>query len=156
MIRMSLKQAATALGCSSLQSDVTFTGITSDSRQLTPGMLFAALPGQVFDGHDYIQQAMERGAVAVLVCRNVETDLPTLQVPDVLAALGVLAGHWRKECPVQVVGITGSNGKTTVKEMIASILRQTGAVLATKGNFNNELGLPLMQGDLFPCDGKTP
>ena len=140
---MSLKQATATLGCGPLQTDVTFAGITPDSRQVKPGMLFAALSGQTFDGHNYIQQAKERGAVAALVCRNVETDLPTIMVPEVLPALGVLAGDWRKQCSARVVGITGSNGKTTVKEMIASVLRQNGAVLATQGNFNNELGLPL-------------
>ena len=143
MIHMSLSQAATLLECAPPQNDVSFTGITTDSRQVTPGMLFAALSGEHFDGHDYIQQANELGAVAVLVCRKVETDLPVLQVTDVLPALGILAGYWRKQCPAKVVGITGSNGKTTVKEMVASILRQQGAVLATDGNFNNELGLPL-------------
>ena len=143
MIRMRLSRAAGLLECGPLQSDITFTGITSDSRQLTPGMLFAALPGQKFDGHDYIQQAMEHGAVAVLAGRKVETDLPILQVDDVLAALGILAGYWRMECPAKVVGITGSNGKTTVREMLAGILRRNAAVLATQGNFNNELGLPL-------------
>ena len=143
MIHMDLSQAATLLECSSPQGDVTFTGITTDSRQIAQGMLFAALPGQTFDGHDYIQQAMERGAVAVLVCRNVETSLPILQVDNVLEALGILAGYWRMQCPAKVVGITGSNGKTTVKEMVASILRQNNTVLATEGNFNNELGLPL-------------
>jgi len=143
MIHMSLSQAATLLECAPPQDDVSFTGITTDSRQVNPGMLFAALSGEHFDGHEYIQQAKELGAVAVLVCRKVETDLPVLQVTDVLAALGILAGYWRKQCPAKVVGITGSNGKTTVKEMVASILRQQGAVLATEGNFNNELGLPL-------------
>ena len=143
MIHMSLSQAATLLECAPPQNDVSFTGITTDRRQVTPGMLFAALSGEHFDGHDYIQQANELGAVAVLVCRKVETDLPVLQVTDVLPALGILAGYWRKQCPAKVVGITGSNGKTTVKEMVASILRQQGAVLATEGNFNNELGLPL-------------
>jgi UDP-N-acetylmuramoyl-tripeptide--D-alanyl-D-alanine ligase len=125
------------------QDDVSFTGITTDSRQVNPGMLFAALSGEHFDGHEYIQQAKELGAVAVLVCQKVETDLPVLQVKDVLAALGILAGYWRNQCPAKVVGITGSNGKTTVKEMVASILRQQGKILATDGNFNNELGLPL-------------
>ena len=143
MIRMSLNQAAELLQCTPAQSDLTFTGITTDSRKVVPGMLFAALPGQAFDGHDYIPQAMERGAVAALVCQNVSTSLTVLHVTDVLAALGTLAGHWRSECTAKVIGITGSNGKTTVKEMVASILRQEGAVLATKGNFNNELGLPL-------------
>ena len=130
-------------GCEPLQSDLAFTGITSDSRKIIPGMLFAALPGQTFDGHDHVDQAMERGAVAALVNRAVNTDLPLLKVADVLAALGTLAGSWRTQCSAKVVGITGSNGKTTVKEMVASILRQQGRVLATDGNFNNELGLPL-------------
>ena len=143
MIHMSLNQAAALLKCAPVQNDTVFTGITSDSRQLVPGMLFAALPGQVVDGHDYIPQAMERGAIAALVSRDVPTGLPLLQVTDVLAALGTLAGYWRSECPAKVIGITGSNGKTTVKEMIANILRQNGRVLATGGNFNNELGLPL-------------
>lgn len=143
MIHMSLSRVATVLGCGPLHSDLTFTGITTDSRQINPGMVFAALPGETFDGHDYIKQAEECGAVAVLVCREVETTLPVLLVADVLTALGQLAADWRQQCPAKVVGITGSNGKTTVKEMIASILRQKGAVLATDGNFNNELGLPL-------------
>ncbi len=143
MIRMSLKQAAELLKCAPARDDVSFKGITSDSRQIIPGMLFAALPGHTVDGHDYLQQAVERGAVAALVSRDVAVGLPVLQVSDVLAALGVLAGFWRGQCSAKVVGITGSNGKTTVKEMIASILRQAGSVLATRGNYNNELGLPL-------------
>ena len=143
MIHMRISKAADLLECTPLQSELNFTGITSDSRLVVPGMLFAALPGQAFDGHDYLQQAQERGAVAALVNRSVATDLPLLQVSDVQAALGVLAGYWRMQCPARVIGITGSNGKTTVKEMIASILGQVGEVLATKGNFNNELGLPL-------------
>lgn len=149
MIHMSLSQAADLLECGPMQSDLAFTGITSDSRQVVPGMLFAALPGQTFDGHDHIEQAKERGAVAALVNHVVETDLPLLKVADVLAALGTLAGSWRNECTAKVVGITGSNGKTTVKEMVASILRQQGRVHATDGNFNNELGLPLT---LFKLD----
>ena len=143
MIHMSLSHAAHILGCEPLQSDIAFTGITSDSRKVRPGMLFAALPGENFDGHDYIQQAMELGAVAALVCRKVDTGLSVLKVEDVLVAMGVLAGYWRGQCRARVVGITGSNGKTTVKEMVASVLRQVGSVLATKGNYNNELGLPL-------------
>ena len=143
MIQMSLKQAADLLHCTPAQNNVTFAGITTDSRQVVPGMLFAALPGQTVDGHDYIPQAIERGAVAVLVSRDAAAGVPSLRVDNVLAALGVLAAHWRGQCPARVVGITGSNGKTTVKEMIASILRQAGRVLATRGNYNNELGLPL-------------
>ena len=143
MIQMGLNEAARLLDCAPLQGDINFTGITTDSRQIVPGMLFAALAGQTFDGHDYLQQAMDLGAVAALVDRDVPADLPVLKVTDVLAALGTLAGHWRNACPAKVIGITGSNGKTTVKEMVANILRQDGEVLATSGNFNNELGLPL-------------
>ncbi|NNK99431.1 MAG: UDP-N-acetylmuramoyl-tripeptide--D-alanyl-D-alanine ligase, partial [Xanthomonadales bacterium] len=143
MIKMGLIQAAALLECGSLYDNTVFTGITTDSRQVTPGMLFAALPGQSFDGHDYIEQAAKQGAVAALVSRSVETEIPVLEVTDVLDALGVLAADWRQSCPAKVVGITGSNGKTTVKEMVASVLRQEATVLATKGNFNNELGLPL-------------
>ncbi len=143
MIRMDLSTAIALLGCGPVQNDLTFTGITTDSRQVASGMLFAALPGKTFDGHDYIPEAVARGAVAVLAERDVDATVATLQVADVLVAIGLLAAHWRKQCSAKVVGITGSNGKTTVKEMVASILRQHGTVLATDGNFNNELGLPL-------------
>jgi UDP-N-acetylmuramoyl-tripeptide--D-alanyl-D-alanine ligase len=143
MIQMRLKQAASLLECAPAETDLAFTGITTDSRQIIPGMLFAALPGQNFDGHEYVRQAKELGAIALLVSRDVDSDLPTLLVDDVLTALGTLARAWRLQCPAKVVGITGSNGKTTVKEMIASILGQSGSVLATGGNYNNELGLPL-------------
>jgi UDP-N-acetylmuramoyl-tripeptide--D-alanyl-D-alanine ligase len=143
MIQMRLKHAASLLECAPAETDLDFTGVTTDSRQIIPGMLFAALPGQNFDGHDYVRQAKELGAIALLVNRDVDSDLPTLLVEDVLTALGTLARAWRLQCPAKVVGITGSNGKTTVKEMIASILGQSGSVLATAGNYNNELGLPL-------------
>lgn len=152
MIQMGLSTTAELLGCIAVQTDLAFTGITTDSRQVTPGMLFAALPGETFDGHDYIAQAAQLGAVAILVERKVEADIPTLRVADVLAALGSLAAYWRRQCPAKVVAITGSNGKTTVKEMIASVLRRCGAVLATDGNYNNELGLPLTLFCLSPSD----
>jgi len=149
MIQMSLQQAAELLHCPPPEGDLEFTGITTDSRKVAPGMLFAALPGQTVDGHDFIPQAIERGAVATIVSRDTAPGLPSLRVDDVLKALGVLAAWWREQCPARVVGITGSNGKTTVKEMVASILRQAGKVLATTGNYNNELGLPLT---LFQLD----
>lgn len=154
MINMTISQAAKLLGCTDLGGHTgnsnagEFKGITTDSRQVVPGMLFAALAGANFDGHDYIDRAVASGAVAVIVSRNAISrdtgaSVPVLQVQDMLAALAVLAKYWRQHCPVRCIGITGSNGKTTVKEMIASILRQSGNVLATEGNFNNELGLPL-------------
>jgi len=99
MIRMDLSVAAALLECGPVQNDLAFSGITTDSRQVAPGMLFAALPGETFDGHDYIPEAVERGAVAVLVQRNVESAIAVLQVADVLAALGLLAAYWRKQCP---------------------------------------------------------
>jgi len=152
MIHMGLSTAAELLGCPPVQTDLAFTGITTDSRKVEPGMLFAALPGETFDGHDYIDQAVELGAVAVLIERKVNSEIPTLRVADVLAALGLLAASWHQQCPAKVVAITGSNGKTTVKEMIAGILRRYGAVLATDGNYNNELGLPLTLFRLSPSD----
>jgi UDP-N-acetylmuramoyl-tripeptide--D-alanyl-D-alanine ligase len=148
MIHMSISEAARLLGSegglnSVIESGTMFTGISTDSRMVKPGMLFAALAGQNFDGHDYIDQAIADGAVAVIVSRDATASVPVLQVEDMLAALATLAKHWRQQCPARCIGITGSNGKTTVKEMVASILRQCGTVLATDGNFNNELGLPL-------------
>jgi len=143
MICMRFNQAASLLNSAPVDPDFVFRGITTDSREVIPGCIFAALEGETFDGHDYVEQAKALGASALLVSRDVETDLPVLQVENVLTALGMLAGSWRLQCPARVVGITGSNGKTTVKEMVASILRLSGAVLATAGNYNNELGLPL-------------
>jgi UDP-N-acetylmuramoyl-tripeptide--D-alanyl-D-alanine ligase len=135
MIQMDLSMAATVLECVPVQDDLGFSGITTDSRQVVPGMLFAALPGETFDGHNYIDQAVQLGAVAVLVQREVGSSVPALQVNDVLTALGLLAAHWRDQCRAKVVAVTGSNGKTTVKEMIASILKLGGSVLATDGAF---------------------
>ena len=152
MIQMGISTAGALLNCSLAETDLVFSGITTDSREVRPGMLFAALAGQTFDGHEYIDKALELGAVAVMVSRKSQASVPVLQVDDVLAALGVIAKYWRQQCPAKTVGITGSNGKTTVKEMIASILRLSGPVLATDGNYNNELGLPLTLFRLSPSD----
>lgn len=149
MIRMTLEEAAAVLG-QTMQSQLVFTGITTDSRQLRPGMLFAALPGERVDGHDFIAQAEEAGAIAVLVERPVSSRVPQLRVSSVLHALGELAEAWRAQLDVRVVALTGSNGKTTTKELLAGILRLSGSVLATQGNYNNELGLPLTLFDLSP------
>jgi len=143
VIQMRTGRAARLLKCKPPRSDSTFTGITTDSRQVKPGMLFAALIGCSFDGHDHVDMAMQSGAQAVLASRRVETSLPLLLVDDVIRALGVLATYWRGQHDIRVVGITGSNGKTTVREMVVSVLGQKDEVLSTKGNFNNELGLPL-------------
>lgn len=142
MIRMSLEDAAGTLGVR-LESTLAFTGVTTDSRAVEPGMLFAALPGERVDGHDFVAQAEASGAVAVLVQRPVNSRVPQLRVGSVLTALGDLGRAWRDSLDLRVAGMTGSNGKTTTKEMLASILRRSGEVLATSGNYNNELGVPL-------------
>lgn len=132
---------------------VTVDRITTDSRDVQPGDLFVALPGARVDGHDFVAGAIAAGAVAALVARPVAgVTAPQLVVADPGAALLDLAAWWRRQQAIQVVAVTGSNGKTTVKEMVATILRAHAgaqgwdpdlAVLATAGNFNNHLGLPL-------------
>lgn len=143
MIEMTLHNAAKVLGCSAPSIDVTFKGVVIDSRKAEPGNLFAALSGQQSDGHEFLQQAGHSGAVAALVSRTVDSDLPQLRVKDVQAALGKLAASWRARHEVTVVGITGSNGKTTTRKMLSSIIGIRHGLLSTHGNYNNELGLPL-------------
>lgn len=118
--------------------------VTTDSRQpMAPGSLFVALAGERFDGHDFAVRAAEQGAAALLVERWLDIDLPQIKVADTRLALGVLGGLVRERSRARVLAITGSCGKTTVKEMAAAILRQKGSVLATRGNLNNEIGVPL-------------
>lgn len=145
MIHARLAEAAAWLEVSPPQTDVTFRGVCIDSRRVQPGNLFVALVGAHHDGHDFAAEARERGAVAGLVERAVSVDLPQLLVPDVVAALGSLARAWRRQFDPPVIAVAGSNGKTTVNGMLASILAQAsgGRVLATEGNLNNHIGLPL-------------
>ena len=143
MIPLQLTEIAAALDCPPPKRDATIEYIASDSRKVREATLFAALPGSKVDGHDYADVAVKLGAVALLVSRPLEVNVPQLVVRDVLLSLGKIAALLRKRLDPVVIGITGSNGKTTVKEMIAGILRQAGPVLATQGNYNNELGLPL-------------
>ncbi|MBI3479500.1 MAG: UDP-N-acetylmuramoyl-tripeptide--D-alanyl-D-alanine ligase [Nitrosomonadales bacterium] len=148
---MLLSQAAQVLGGQLVGEDVRFTAVTSDSRKLSPGDLFVALRGEHFDGATFVASAARAGAVASLVnadsYRGEEVGSPLLLVKDTRVALGELAAHWRKQFDIPLVAITGSNGKTTVKEMLTSILRAAAgsadAVLATQGNFNNDIGMPL-------------
>lgn len=143
MIRMSLKEAAASVSGRLGGGDREFEGVSTDSRTLLPGQLFCALKGERFDGHDSLEEAARRGATGALVCRPVHTGLPCIEVPDTRAALGDLARVWRLRHHCPVIGVTGSNGKTTTKEMTAAILRQRGPTLATQGNLNNHIGLPL-------------
>jgi UDP-N-acetylmuramoyl-tripeptide--D-alanyl-D-alanine ligase len=123
--------------------NVPVTGVSTDTRTLQPGDVFVALVGDRFDGHEFIKEAQQRGASAVIVSEPVETSLPQLQVKDTLTALSQLAGWNRKRFVHPIIGVTGSSGKTTVKEMIAAILRVQGEAHATQGNFNNQIGVPL-------------
>ncbi|RFC32446.1 MAG: UDP-N-acetylmuramoyl-tripeptide--D-alanyl-D-alanine ligase [Candidatus Nitrotoga sp. SPKER] len=148
---MLLSQAAKVLGCELIGHDVLFTSVSSDSRTINAGDLFVALQGENYDGTAFIASATQSGAVAALVkttsYRGAESPCPLLLVEDTRLALGRLAAHWRMQFKIPVIAVTGSNGKTTVKEMLASILRTaTGddkAVLATLGNLNNDIGVPL-------------
>lgn len=140
---MRLQEAARLLRGEISGEDVDFTGIATDSRQLPAGALFVALVGPNFDGHDFIAAARERGARAALVSRAVADSLPQLRVADTLMALGELGAAWRERFAGSLIALTGSNGKTTLKEMIAAILRVRGPTLATEGNLNNDIGVPL-------------
>ncbi len=143
MNQLILSKVAKLMVASHIGADATFSTVSTDSRNLPKGALFVALSGPNFDGHDYIKQAKESGACAVMVNHIVECELPQLVVDDTRVALGQLANVWRNSFPVALLAITGSNGKTTTREMVAAILSQKGEVLATKGNLNNDIGLPL-------------
>ncbi|PVZ71875.1 UDP-N-acetylmuramoyl-tripeptide--D-alanyl-D-alanine ligase [Pelagibaculum spongiae] len=126
-----------------LTADVQVTGVSIDTRTITSGNLFVAIAGDRFDGHNFAEKAAQLGAAALLVERKLDVDLPMLIVPDATLALGRIARWWRRQLDLKVVGITGSCGKTSVKEMLASILSGQDQTLATKGNLNNHLGVPL-------------
>jgi len=148
-LRLSALQEA--LGGRLVGADTTFAGVSIDSRAITPGQLFVALTGPRFDGHDYLEDVAGKGAVAALVEHpDSRVSLPQLQVVDCRLALGQLGALNRAAFTAPVVAITGSSGKTTVKEMLASILRTRGPVLATRGNLNNDLGAPLTLLELAP------
>jgi UDP-N-acetylmuramoyl-tripeptide--D-alanyl-D-alanine ligase len=120
-------------------------GVSTDTRTIGPGTLFVALRGERFDGHAFLAEAFGRGAAAAIVAEpgGAGQAGPLLAVPDTLAALGAVARHHRARFRIPVVGVTGSNGKTTTREMIAAILATRGKVLRTEGNLNNEVGVPL-------------
>ncbi|WP_278938395.1 UDP-N-acetylmuramoyl-tripeptide--D-alanyl-D-alanine ligase, partial [Pseudomonas helleri] len=139
-----LSEVAATLNGRVVGADASFSGVSIDSRAIGQGQLFIALTGPRFDGHDYLNDVAAKGAVAALVEREVpESALPQLVVADTRVALGQLGALNRAGYDKPVAAITGSSGKTTVKEMLACILRTRGPVLATKGNLNNDLGVPL-------------
>jgi UDP-N-acetylmuramoyl-tripeptide--D-alanyl-D-alanine ligase len=147
---MTLAQAAQVLFGRLIGEDCRFSAVSSDSRYIAAGDLFVALRGEYFDGAKFVAGAAQDGAVAALVNADsyrADTPCPQILVEDTRLALGQLAAYWRRQFELPLIGITGSNGKTSVKEMLASILREhtadSDAVLATKGNLNNDIGLPL-------------
>ena len=140
---LSLKEIATVIDGQLTGEDADFSSVSTDSRTLQPGALFVALDGDNFKGHDFVEQACDAGAAAIISTRPALRGLPGLVVKDTTVALGQLAGFWRNRFDIPVIGVTGSNGKTTVKEMISSILGQLGPVHASPGSFNNHIGLPL-------------
>ena len=148
MKNMSLEKIAQACGGvyhgSEEMKQSIVESITTDSRQAAKGCLFVAIPGERVDGHDFIPSVFEKGALAVLSEKELENPAgPYIQVASSLEAVKGIAEYYRQQLDIKVVGITGSVGKTSTKEVIASVLAQKYNVLKTLGNFNNELGLPL-------------
>jgi len=150
MMRATLSELLPTLDGAKLTGDASFAGVSTDSRSAPAGSLFVALRGESFDAHDFLAQVADKGVAAVVVERLPEgwdsTKVPAIVVPDTLVALGRIANAWRRRFSLPVIGVTGSNGKTTVKEMISSILAAAFGEegrMATRGNLNNEIGVPL-------------
>ena len=153
MISMTLESLAGVLGVESEGlANGAFEGVTIDSRQDCEGKLFVAIKGDNFDGHQFVETAYRNGASAALVEVRQDCDIPQILVADCKHAMGSLANHWRWHCNPLVIALTGSNGKTTVKEMLHQILAREADTLATRGNFNNDIGLPLTLFELKPGD----
>jgi UDP-N-acetylmuramoyl-tripeptide--D-alanyl-D-alanine ligase len=148
---MDLREAAQGAGAEARGDNAYFAAVSSDTRTLKQGALFVALRGERYDGHEYLAAARARGAVAAMVDRRApsagaDSPLPLLFVDDTRLGLGRLAAYWRRKFKLPLIAVAGSNGKTTVKEMIAAILAEyagAGRAYATPGNLNNDIGLPL-------------
>jgi len=143
MIPVSLQKLTDVLSAELFGNDTQIDAVTTDTRQITPGCLFIALKGENFDAHDFAADAVKAGAAALIVSKRLPVEAPQLVVADTRIALGKLGAWVRQQVPARVVALTGSSGKTSVKEMTAAILRQCGNVLYTAGNFNNDIGAPL-------------
>ena len=141
---MMLSDIAKAVGGQLIGADVLCESVGSDSRHIAKKQLFVALKGEHFDGNSYALEAIKQGAAAVLVSDANTQARPAVVVPDTRLALGSLAKYWRNKFTLPLIGVTGSNGKTTVKEMLAAILTAANKnVLATQGNLNNDIGMPM-------------
>jgi len=149
MTMSTLAEAAQAMDGRLQGADVAFDSVSTDTRTLGPGQLFFALRGERFDAREFVAEAASRGAAGAVVESLAEVDLSQIEVGDARLALGALARNWRIHFDIPLIGITGSNGKTTVKELTAAIMRAVYAevtndvVLATEGNLNNDIGVPL-------------
>jgi UDP-N-acetylmuramoyl-tripeptide--D-alanyl-D-alanine ligase len=142
-MKRTLFDAAQSVGGQLVGEDRPYGAVATDSRTLAPGALFVALRGPNFDGREFVAAAAARGAIGAVVERAVPHALPQVVVPDALRALQDLAGAWRRDFTLPVVAVGGSNGKTTAKEMTAAILARIGQCMATHGNLNNHIGVPL-------------
>lgn len=150
MRSMTLSELRPVLNADLSGADLAFTRVSTDTRNLRQGDLFLALRGENFDGHRFIDEAVAKGAVAVVAEECGQTTVPVLKVADTLRALGQIASVNRLRFAGPVIAVTGSNGKTTVKELLRRVLLQQGPVLATQGNLNNAIGAPLTLLQLAP------
>jgi len=145
---LNLKELVKAINCTKIydgQTEELFNSISTDTRKIKKGDLFFALKGELFDAHNFLEEAVKSGAGALVVSEKMEKKypVPVLLVKDTLKALQDLASYNRKQFKIPIIGITGSNGKTTTKDMVEAVLSQKFKTLKTQGNFNNEIGLPL-------------
>ncbi len=138
-----LSEVAAAVEGRLIGADQPFQGVSTDSRTVAAGELFVALKGPNFNGEAYVEAALQRGAVAAMVSTALDHPIAQIVVTDTLQGLGALAAAWRRQFSIPLLAITGSNGKTTVKEMVASVLSCQGPGISTAGNLNNEIGVPL-------------
>jgi len=139
-----LSFAADAMNGTLHGDDRSFDGVSTDSRTIGEGELFVALAGPTFDGKRFVSHARSKGAAGAVVAELVSEEIAQVEVEDTRLALGQLGAAWRDQHSVTVVGVTGSNGKTTLKELIAACLASVAPTLATEGNLNNDIGMPLM------------
>src|SRR3954470_23396380 len=143
MIAWRLSELARIAGGQLVGGDTAFSSVSTDTRALKQDALFVALSGPNFDGHEFVAAAQECGAAGALVSHVVHSDLPQVVVKDPLEALSAFAREWRRQFNLPLIGVTGSNGKTTTKELIGAILSRLGPTLITRGNLNNHIGVPL-------------
>ncbi len=151
MIPLTFVGVESRLNARCVNGDAAISAVSIDSRNIKPGNTFIALRGENFDGHDFVSSAIEAGASGVVVDHEIDDiDVPQLIVADTTKALGIISSLYRGQFSCPVIAITGSSGKTSVKEMLQSILSQEGDVLATRGNLNNHIGVPLTLFELQP------